>query len=127
MRLLFSILLFISFVFRPVVEISSVLYYQLNIDYIVATYCVNKERPKLKCDGKCYLMQNLKKLSVQDKNTRAEAITLSESFLPLYFQKDIISIPENLEFINTTNNWKTIHMYSNLFSIEIDHPPNLFS
>jgi len=60
MRIIFSILLFSIIIVRPAIEVSTVLYYQLNIDYIVEKYCVNKERPKLNCNGKCYLMSQIK-------------------------------------------------------------------
>ena len=34
-------------------------YYQLNIDYIIETYCVNKDKPVLQCNGKCHLSKQL--------------------------------------------------------------------
>lgn len=33
--------------------------YELNKAEIIANFCVNKSRPELKCDGKCYLAQQL--------------------------------------------------------------------
>lgn len=30
-------------------------YYTLQKQYITTTYCVNKAKPQLKCDGKCHL------------------------------------------------------------------------
>ena len=40
--------------------------YVMNYDYIVDVLCENKERPKLNCDGKCYLAKQLAKESGQD-------------------------------------------------------------
>lgn len=34
--------------------------YELNKAYIVDTFCVNKDKPMMNCDGKCYLAQQMK-------------------------------------------------------------------
>lgn len=34
--------------------------YALNKDYITKTYCINKDKPKLHCNGKCHLAKELK-------------------------------------------------------------------
>ncbi|UZO80358.1 hypothetical protein NBT05_15550 [Aquimarina sp. ERC-38] len=127
MRLLCSIFLIVSFVSRPVMEISAVLYYQFNIDYIIANYCVNKKRPQLKCDGKCYLVQNIKKTATPTENNTSGAISIVESFLPLYFQQHIMDMPENIDTLYQEHQWGIKNLHSNLFTTTIDHPPNLFS
>ncbi|MFD2589997.1 hypothetical protein ACFSTE_04095 [Aquimarina hainanensis] len=125
MRIVFSILLFISFAIRPTMEISSILYYQLNIDYIVEKYCVNKKRPMLNCNGKCFLNKqlNIQKQSSSDQN---DGIVINaETFLPLYFEKNKSYA---LHYASLTslqkNNWslKELHPFDIIRSI--DHPPN---
>ena len=39
----------------PVVFIE----YELRKDYIIQNFCINKDKPLLKCDGKCYLAKKL--------------------------------------------------------------------
>ncbi|MBW3466833.1 hypothetical protein [Arthrospiribacter ruber] len=34
--------------------------YELNKATIIENFCINKTKPELKCDGKCYLAQQLK-------------------------------------------------------------------
>ena len=34
--------------------------YDLNKEYINKNYCINKDKPKLSCNGKCHLMKELK-------------------------------------------------------------------
>jgi hypothetical protein len=34
--------------------------YELRKDYIIQNFCINKNRPELHCDGKCYLAQKIK-------------------------------------------------------------------
>lgn len=43
-------------------------YYQINKDLITAKYCENKDKPLLKCEGKCYLEKKLKSDSDQQKS-----------------------------------------------------------
>lgn len=38
-----------------------ILNYQLNIRYIVSHLCVNRDKPQLHCDGKCFLKKQLEK------------------------------------------------------------------
>lgn len=42
--------------------------YELRKDYIIQNFCVNKDRPELKCDGKCYLAKQIKAAQQQDEN-----------------------------------------------------------
>jgi hypothetical protein len=34
--------------------------HELNKAYIIEHFCINKDKPELKCEGKCYLMQQMK-------------------------------------------------------------------
>jgi len=40
-------------------KVSVVLVWKINQKYIIENLCVNKTKPKLKCNGKCHLMSNL--------------------------------------------------------------------
>lgn len=44
------------------VMIAPIVYldYEFNKEFIIKNYCVNKDRPQLHCDGKCYLAKKLK-------------------------------------------------------------------
>jgi hypothetical protein len=51
-------ILVIIILFKPVFPIVE---YGLNYGYITKMLCINKERPKLHCNGKCYLIKQLAK------------------------------------------------------------------
>jgi len=75
------------------------IYYELNIDYIIETYCVNKDKPELQCNGKCHLSEQLQLVSPEQKDGQGNIIynVLSESFFPVYFQfEDMISFETSL-------------------------------
>lgn len=78
--------------FKPAYNIGFVAYYKLNINSIVKKYCVNKNKPKLKCNGKCYLKKQLNLTKTTSSETSREAIlkSFSEIFFPVYFQNNEI-------------------------------------
>ncbi|AXT54722.1 hypothetical protein SAMN04487910_4686 [Aquimarina amphilecti] len=126
MRVFFSILIFIAFALRPAIEISNVLYYQLNIDTIVEKYCVNKERPKLNCNGKCYLMTQMKMSKTTSDTQNSSLTVIVEAFIPLFFEDNIIQIKNISQFYFEDNsNWKPIHLHTKNVSNNIDRPPEV--
>lgn len=74
--------------FKPAYNIGFVAYYKLNINTIVKKYCINKNAPKLKCNGKCYLKKRLNLTQATTSNSNEEAIlkSFSEVFFPVYFE-----------------------------------------
>ena len=62
-----------------------VLDYAVNKAEITRRYCVNKDRPQLHCDGKCYLAKKLRRASKQESKApdSAPARMKFEALLPL--------------------------------------------
>lgn len=54
--------------------------YSLRKDYIIEAYCINKNRPELRCDGKCFLAQKIQ----ESKEKEAK-----ENFLQKVFSSDL--------------------------------------
>ncbi|WP_375237883.1 hypothetical protein [Aurantibacter sp.] len=75
-------------------------YFQLNIDYIVDTYCVNKDVPELKCNGKCHLTKQLTVTPTNSTNETAVLNTISEAFYPLYFQEFTLEKTKEQYFVS---------------------------
>jgi len=48
--------------------------FELNQNYIAEYFCVNKGRPQLHCDGKCYLAKKLKEAEENEKNSEREPL-----------------------------------------------------
>lgn len=70
-RFLFSSLLILSLVTPYTLRLCLITNYQLNIDQITEQFCVNKDKPKMHCNGKCHLM---KKLSNYGQNVTKSTI-----------------------------------------------------
>ncbi|MDC8003053.1 hypothetical protein POV27_03265 [Aureisphaera galaxeae] len=106
---------------RPAFNVGHILYYQLNIDYIIETYCINKEAPELQCNGKCFLSKQLEKADDNQKEETAQ-LAIIEAFFPQYFEKASPIQIKHIFFLYRENNWKELDLYTSL-SIPIWGPP----
>ena len=62
--------------------------FEMNEDYIAKELCVNKNKPELQCNGKCYLMNKLKQ--AQDKEQKQEH---QFQKVQLQMQEAIVALP----------------------------------
>jgi len=46
--------------------------FELNQKYIVSALCVNRDKPQLHCNGKCYLMLKVKQAEEKEKSRERE-------------------------------------------------------
>lgn len=60
--------------------------FEMNQRYIAKELCVNRDKPQLHCNGKCYLMRKLKQ--AQDKEQKQE-----QSFQKIQLQEAITVLP----------------------------------
>lgn len=49
-----------------------VLNWKINQDIITEKYCVNKDKPMMNCDGKCYLSKQLENLELKEEQERKD-------------------------------------------------------
>lgn len=63
--------------------------YELNIEAITEAFCVNKEKPELKCNGKCHLAQQLTEPTVPVGNEPVESVFIPQLQLFFVFADDI--------------------------------------
>ncbi len=99
--------------------------YIMNYDYIVNVLCENKDKPRVNCDGKCYLMKLMAEESGQkEKNPFENQQTKTQGSQTLYFS-DIKDFHFGADLYCKTNNiteylstLKTLHLI-----FKIIHPP----
>ncbi len=123
MKGFFTFILFLAFAFRPIYNIGYVAYFELNIDYIIETYCVNKEKPELKCNGKCHLASKLAANSNENPNETSALASIIEAFVPLYFQEYKQHEYLQTVAISIKNNWNYINTFSSRSIDKISPPP----
>lgn len=74
---------------------SIVVNYALNKEYITKTFCENKAKPIMKCNGKCHLKKQLEK---QEKKEKPTSNSSKEKFEIQYFAETKIELDIQLAF-----------------------------
>ncbi|WP_210488632.1 hypothetical protein [Rufibacter aurantiacus] len=67
-----------------------VLDYEANKDFISKVLCINREKPQMHCNGKCYLMKKLKKAE-QTQNQGNNKTQKQKQDITLYYQPIVAS------------------------------------
>lgn len=99
--------------------------YIVNYDYIVKELCENKEKPVLKCNGKCHLMKELAKTAEDDRNTSSDKKQNVKQEIEVLFYQDFKSLSCSNSYVFTNN--KINSVYQNLYALtaiqSTFHPP----
>lgn len=94
--------------------------YIINQDYIAEYLCINKDKPMLNCDGKCYLAKMLQ-AEQDEKQQNLPAINLKE--YPIGFIEIVNCALKNPE-VKIKGNFSYLNLYNNSFNQTVFHPPN---
>lgn len=79
-----SLLLVSILSFQSLYQLGFITYFKANQEKITALFCINKDKPELKCDGKCYLMQELAENDNQsESNKEFKTLEIPLFLLPL--------------------------------------------
>ncbi|MNF25778.1 hypothetical protein D3C85_398330 [compost metagenome] len=105
-----------------------VLEYVVNYEYISKVLCINKDKPKMHCNGKCHLMKELAKASDAEKPLSSDKKVVSPIFEILFFE-EIKSIKITPICLGTKEkiNQSYFNLYSHLNSGSVFHPPTFIS
>lgn len=102
--------------------------YAVNYDYISQVLCINKDKPVLKCNGKCHLMQELAKATDDDKpitsNKKQNTIQLVDLFVTDVTSYSFLSLSYSPQ---QELNSSYTNLYTHLDSYAIFHPPIFIS
>lgn len=100
-----------------------VLDYVINYDYITKELCENKEKPELKCNGKCHLKKELANASETENATLPSEKKHNPSIEVLFLESiETFQLNPTIEMIQR-NNYNYISLYTLLESYAIFHPP----
>jgi hypothetical protein len=82
----YSIAIFFSVLMLAVSsrEMVHFIVFKLNQDYISQVFCINKDKPELKCDGKCYLKKTIDE-SKQEKKSKPTPPLPDEKSIVLFY------------------------------------------
>lgn len=107
---------------KPVIP---VLEYIVNYDYINKELCINKDKPALKCNGKCHLMKQLAKVSDDEKPISNDKKDNSKQEVEILFYQEVSRIIffSDFCFINKFTNSFYLNLYRLDATDSIFHPP----
>ena len=69
---------------RPIVPVIG---YAINYNYIASVLCINKQKPKLDCNGKCFLIKQLAKDADAEKPASRDKKSVTWEFEFTWHQK----------------------------------------
>lgn len=98
--------------------------YELRKDYIIQNYCVNKNRPELHCDGKCYLAKQIKTAEQQEQQQKGA------DFNRYLFGVEFIETPNEIIVFHLSKtklltNFKYRDSLSQKHLTSVFHPPSV--
>ncbi len=118
-RTFFSVLLIFATLSAGFTKLFIYAGYELNKDYIAKTLCVNKAKPTMHCNGKCYLTKKIKQAEHTEQKQEKSSYKrfFVEAFMPST-QRFICFTRQTDEFLP-----ETIFPYSSIKIYGIFHPP----
>ena len=116
------IILSIFILVKPVIP---VLEYIINYDYINKELCINKDKPVLKCNGKCHLMKQLAKASADEKPISNDKKHNAKQEIEILFCQEISGVFffQEFCFIDKVTNTFYLNLYGFDALGSIFHPP----
>ncbi len=102
---------------RPIMPLAN---YLVNQDYIAEFLCINKDKPELECNGKCYLKKQLKEAS-EEKEKNLPAIAMEE--YPIGIMMFITFDASQTTETTTTSNFQYTNSYKFSYLNLVFHPP----
>ncbi|WP_010522401.1 hypothetical protein [Aquimarina agarivorans] len=121
----FTIILIIVIAIRPILFVGIVGNYSLNINEIIEKYCINKDKPQLKCNGQCHLRKQLSVTGSSNKEKHSNKIEVALA-IPIVFFEAISQIDFSNKFIHSKD---FIDGYQNLYGFNyleiIETPPKV--
>lgn len=123
MRSVLAILFLLVFSYHTWVKLGIVAIYELNNGYIAENLCVNKDKPKMHCNGKCYLKKQLKKAGELENNTTpTDKKKIEFSDVYCYKQSELVFSPLFQEDISYNSRY--LQGQGIIYISKIFHPPS---
>ena len=97
-------------------------YYKLDPVGFIEALCVNKDKPELQCNGKCYLTKVLKSQD-KDQDIPENVVDFKELLLYTITLEKIIFKPKNDLKKQNTSIYKNLYSYNSIN--DCFHPPQV--
>jgi len=106
-------------------KIGILIDFKINQDFISKVLCINREKPMIMCNGKCYLSEQLKKAEEQEEK-QPPTNTKERLEVIYYYAKSSFDFPFDPDcFLSKLNPACIAEFYTSSFIADIFHPPKL--
>jgi len=116
------IIVALAIILKPILPVVD---YIVNYEYISTVLCENKDKPELKCCGKCHLKKELASASEGEKPINSDKKENSKQEVEVLFFQEIKTLfTEQIYFQNTTSigdNYSNFYFHLN--GCSVFHPP----
>ena len=112
------VLLYFIAMLRPIAPFVE---YAINYDYIAKVLCINKDKPELKCNGKCQLMKQLEQQEEED----FKSLRIAMEEYPIGFVSVLKIDKHNRTTTTLKNKFSYTNNYSYLRTHSVFHPPTI--
>lgn len=119
MRPLIAILLALIIVVQSASKLVVVINFELNKGVIVAKFCENKAKPKMRCNGKCHLKKQLQKEEKKEKQQNP----LKDKSEIQFFSESFFVINKNYSEQREAHTFSTILRPYSTYLLSVFHPP----
>lgn len=99
--------------------------YTFNNKNFTENFCINKDNPTLKCNGKCHLKKESIKITENNKPIHSEQKQTTNQTIEIIFFENYLSyqFPLDFCFLNKIINSNYTNLYCDLFTNSSFHPP----
>ena len=103
--------------FRPAIPFIE---YTIDYEYIATVLCINKNKPKMQCNGKCYLKKQLAK-SIENESSQQEKKNKNTSpkLLDDFFFSPIIFYTQKIALQKLEANKTILQPNNYIFNLEV--------
>ncbi len=121
MKQLFSILLSTLILILATKDIGTYVAFKLNQSFIADNWCININKPKVNCCGKCFLKKEIKENQESEKE-KSKLPLLKETTKVLYYAGiDLLKTKDRLKKSNPNFDYKSL--VNQLFTYNFLDPP----
>lgn len=123
MKNVIAISLLFIFALASLKEATMFAFFKINQTSIQELFCINKEAPELKCEGKCHLNAKIAQANDSENEEKAPIYEQLEWHINVVETENLVPFYENFEVKNA----RYFQLVATLLYRKITHPPQLLA
>lgn len=120
-----ALLLFITLQLPIINQWGVVAYYRVNRDYIAKNLCINRDKPKLNCNGQCYLAKKLKAAEEKERKSNSERLEKMPEIVLSFQNIQPVFTTSFTAHITIENHFVSQEFFPNAAAKGFFHPPQV--